>query len=213
MKKISLLIMLIVSVFMFISCESTKQEEKQQEISSSLLPGIESFLKLHPEYGTVIRVKDMPNWARGKRQQVTTGRDTYLFYMQNEEVVGVWRYKGDGAREQIFKKEITELEKSVEKQAFEDLPSYQIIDQLDLINGGKYGDILVPSFSKKTSRVTRESILRRISKKEGFTEATLYCTMDAYKANNSASYLKAHPNALKEGCLGYLKDGKFFELY
>ena len=150
---------------------------------------------------------------KGKRQQVTTNKYTYLFYMQNEEVVGVWRYKSDGGREQIFKREILELEKSVEKQTYEDLPSYQIIDQIDLITGGKYGDILIISFSKVTPRVTRESILRRISKKEGFTEATLYCTMDAYKANNSASYLKAHPNALKEGCLGYLKDGKFFELY
>ena len=52
--------MLIFSVFMFISCESTKQEERQLEINKSLLPGIESFLRLNPEYGTVINVKDMP---------------------------------------------------------------------------------------------------------------------------------------------------------
>jgi len=45
---------------MFISCESTKQEERQLEINKSLLPGIESFLRLNPEYGTVINVKDMP---------------------------------------------------------------------------------------------------------------------------------------------------------
>jgi hypothetical protein len=213
MKEISLIITLIFSVFIFISCEGTKQEEKQLEISSSLLPGIESFLKLHPEYGTVISVKDMPNWAKGKRQQVTTSRDIYLFYMQDKEVVGIWRYKSNGSREQIFKKEITELKKSVEKKAIEDLPSYKIINQVNLIAGGKYGEILITSFSKTTPRETRESVLKRIAKKEGFTEASLYCTMDAYEANSSALFLEAHPNALKEGHLGYLKDGKFFELY
>jgi len=92
---------------------------------------------------------------------------------------------------------------------FEDLPAYQIINRVDMISGKKYADVLIISFSKRTPEWRRESILRRIAKQEGFTEASLYCTMDAYSADMSASYLKAHPDALEEGYLGSLRDGKF----
>jgi len=211
MKKIFMLIVPIAILVIMISCKSPSQEESQSSLSVSLLPGIESFLSDHLEYGTVIRSKDMPNWSNGKRQQVITNKATYLFYVHNNEVVGVWRYTSNGEREQIFKKDIPETQKNVEKQAIDDLPAYTIIDQVNLITGGKFGDILITSFSRETPRITRESVLKRIAKKEGFKEATLYCTMEAYRANMSASYLKVHPNALKIGYLGSLKDGKFFD--
>lgn len=213
MKKDFMLYLFIVILIIMVSCKSSSREEEQSSLDVSLPLGIDSFLGNHPEYGTVIGSKDMPNWANGKRQQVITNIATYLFYMYKDEVVGVWRYTSNGGREQIFKKDIPELPKKVKKQATDVLPAYTVIDQVKLMTGGKYGDILIKNFSKETPRNIRESVLRRIAKKEGFTQATLYCTMEAYKANMSASYLKAHPNALKKGYLGSLKDGKFFDKY
>lgn len=200
MKKEFVFIVIISIISIMISCAKTEQE---------LLPGIESFFNQHPDYGTVLNTKDLPDWANGKRQQVTTSKGTYLFYTHNNEVVGVWLETEDGKREKIFSKEIPGLQKDIKKEAVDDLPAYTIIDQAKLISGGKSGDILITSFSKATPAKVRESVLRRIVRKEGFTEAYLYCTMEAYKANYSSSYLKAHPNALKEGYLGSLRGGKF----
>ncbi len=98
---------------------------------------------------------------------------------------------------------------TIEEEVVDALPAYTVIDQVKLLSGGKYGDILITSFSKSTPADVRESVLRRIAKKEGFTEAALYCTMEAYKANFSSSYLETHPDALNEGPLGSLKGGKF----
>lgn len=42
-------------------------------------------------------VTDMPDWANGTRQKITTTKGTYLFYFQNNEVVGVRQYNAEGA--------------------------------------------------------------------------------------------------------------------
>jgi len=45
--------------------------------------------------------------------------------------------------------------------------------------------------------------------REGLLTAAFYCTPEAYKADISASYRKAHPSALRKGSTGLLMDGKF----
>jgi hypothetical protein len=123
--------------------------------------------------------------------------------------VKIGRSTGDGKIEEISRVEIQRQQKDVEREEVDELPEYIIIDQVELISGGIHGDILVTSFSKDTSINLCESVVKSIAKKEGFTEASLYCTREAYQANFSSSYAEAHPNALKEGYLGHLKEDKF----
>lgn len=175
----------------------------------SLLPGIETFLKKHPEYGTVIYTEKMPDWANGKRQKVKTSTGEYLFYVYNNDIVGIDKYT-NGQRSKIFHKDIPQLPENVTSKSDRNLPSYKILSQVNLASGGKYGEILIPNYSRKTPKELRESTLRQIAAKEGFAQADLYSTEDAFKANSSASYSKTHPNALKKGFLGSLnRDGTF----
>ncbi len=74
---------------------------------------------------------------------------------------------------------------------------------------GRYGDILIKTYSRETPKEERESVLRSIAAKENFHQAALYCSEEAYQANNSASFLREHQNALKTCFLGSLKDGVF----
>lgn len=181
-----------------------------QAIAATILPEVKTFIEKHPGFGKTLTVEDMPDWAYGKRQQIKTQSGRYLFYIYEEEVVDVYEYLTDGTRKQIFHKDISELPADVNRKASEDLPAYVILDQFKLITGGKYGDVLVKSFSKDTPQNIVKTTLLKIAEKEGFTQACLYCTEEAYKANSSSSYLKQHPNALKEGLLGTLIDGQFY---
>lgn len=90
------------------------------------------------------------------------------------------------------------------------LPEYKVLFRVRQIHNKRvYGDILVPSLSRKTPINILEHVARAISSQEKLDDITLYCTEEAYKANNSASFLKAHPNALEEGFLGLLQEEKF----
>ncbi len=188
------------------------QENRQKVTIKSILPGIEDFVNSHPEYGSITETKDMPDWAYGKRQLVITNKYNYLFYLYGNEVTGIWKYTSNGGREQIFHKDIPELPKNVHRESTEELTAYIIIYQVDMgVSRGKAGSILITSYSKSTPKEVREKTLRKIAEKEGFTQADLYCTMEAYKANYSESFLKKHPNALKDGFLGRVReDGTFF---
>ena len=123
--------------------------------------------------------------------------------------VRIGRSAGDGKIEEISRVEIQRPQKDVEREDVYELPAYVIIDQRELISGGMHGDILITSFSKDTPIEVCESVLKSIAEKEGFTEANLFCTREAYQASLSSPYSEAHPNALKEGYLGHLKEGKF----
>ncbi len=90
------------------------------------------------------------------------------------------------------------------------LPKYVVLFSNNFMSGdGRFGDILIPSFSRQTPVWTREKIFLAIAAKEELTEASFYSSEDAYRANISASFLKTHPNALREGFLGRVKDGSF----
>jgi hypothetical protein len=82
--------------------EKDQETEKAGDLVSS---GIQIFLNQNPEYGRIQTIKDMPDWASGKRKQVVTSTGTYLFYMKNNQVVGVDEYLPGGGRRKIFIKE------------------------------------------------------------------------------------------------------------
>jgi hypothetical protein len=88
-------------------------------------------------------------------------------------------------------------------------PGYQVLDTVDMLTGGRYGEILVTSYSRQTSIAGREATLRTIMAKENLSRADLYCSEDAAKANSSSSYAAAHPDALKTCFLGSIHDGAF----
>ncbi len=208
-KHFYILLIIIVSLGVILNIGNFSSLAAGQNKDISLLPGIEAFLKMHPEYGTVIYTEKVSDWANGKREKVKTSTGEYLFYMYNNEVVGIDKYT-KGQRSKIFHKDIPQLPENVTSKADRNLPSYKILSLVNLASGGKYGEILIPNYSRKTPKELRGSTLRQIAVKEGFAQADLYSTEDAFKANASASYLKTHPNALKKGFLGSLnQDGTF----
>lgn len=91
-----------------------------------------------------------------------------------------------------------------------DLPSYEVLYSMRLLSNGRiYGEVLMESLSRKTPVEIRENLSRKIAIQEKLDDLDLFNSREAYQANNSASYLKDHPNALRKGFLGSFKEGKF----
>lgn len=178
---------------------------------SSSLKTVKQFVKEHPEYGGVNSSKEMPDWDRGKRLQINTNNGEYLFYLIGEEVVGVDKYLENGQREKVFNKEtsLSQTESSIN----DSIPEYKVLFRVELASGaGTFGEILLTSYSKETPKEERESTLRSIMKTEGFVSCVLYSTEEAYKANSSESFSKAHPHAIENGYLGQItEEGLFVE--
>jgi hypothetical protein len=100
---------------------------------------------------------------------------------------------------------------SIESVNNKSLPNYRILFRVDLISGkGVFGEVLISDYSKKTSKDEIENSLRAIIKKEGFVSAMLYSTEDAYRANMSESFSKAHPEAMEVGYLGQITEKGMF---
>ena len=96
------------------------------------------------------------------------------------------------------------------KEFNQNLPDYKVLFKVKMMHNNRvYGEVLVPSLSRADPVKSLEQIARKISKWERFDDIVLYSTEEAYKANMSASFLKAHPNALKKGYLGALREGVF----
>jgi hypothetical protein len=93
------------------------------------------------------------------------------------------------------------------------LPQYTTLFSVDLMSGkGKFGEVLIPKFSKKVKGSEKEKTFRAIMDSEGWVSISAYSTEDAYKANSSESFSKQHPNALKDGFLGSIdENGRFYE--
>ncbi len=89
------------------------------------------------------------------------------------------------------------------------LPAYKMLFANDKLGGGRFGDALVPSLSRETPLSERERVARGIAQKERLTNLAIYSTEQAYEANTSASFLKEHPDALKQGFLGSLDENTF----
>lgn len=213
-KRNFLLIILLILIIAITGCstQDTSTSNNNKNLSKEDYNAIRDFLSQNPSMGEYAYYEEASPWAKGKRYSVSTKEDTYLFYLHKNNVVGVYINGPDGILSQIYHEDIPELPDNIERAATETLPEYIIIDQMDLLSGGRYGDILVESYSTDTPMNVREKTLRAIMGKENFTEASLYCTREAYKANMSSSYSESHPQALKEGYLGMVwDDGKFYE--
>jgi hypothetical protein len=89
------------------------------------------------------------------------------------------------------------------------LPGYRMLFANDKLGGGRFGDALVPSLSRKTPVAERERVTRGIAQQERLTNLAIYSTEEAYEANTSASFLEKHPDALKHGFLGSFDENKF----
>lgn len=90
------------------------------------------------------------------------------------------------------------------------LPKYEVLFRVKQMHNGRvYGDVLVSSLSRAAPARAREQVARAILSQESLDDIALYSTRDAYEANVSAPYLESHPDALRKGFLGSLKDGTF----
>jgi hypothetical protein len=89
------------------------------------------------------------------------------------------------------------------------IPAYRMLFANDKLGGGRFGDALIPSLSRKTPVAERERLARDIAQQERLTNLAIYSTEAAYEANTSASFLAKHPDALKHGFLGSLDENKF----
>jgi hypothetical protein len=74
------------------------------DLVDPLASSIRAFLLDHPEYGTLERTDELPDWAFGKRKTVTTSTGKYVFYFEGSKVVSVDRYLMDGEKANMFEK-------------------------------------------------------------------------------------------------------------
>jgi hypothetical protein len=98
---------IIIAIFVVVILANRSAKQAQQTaIEAELLPGISTFLgQQKADFGgTVDGVTEMPDWANGPRQQVQLGSISYLFYLQDNEVVTVYRYNFNGSREEVWRK-------------------------------------------------------------------------------------------------------------
>jgi len=193
---------------------------------SYLSPWVQNFLNKHPEFsGLEHEVKNLPDSSFGKRQQVQFGTRTYIFYENDGEVVTV--YQIDEEIEMVWRKLDYEPsgvfeEKNGGREDIEVLPEYELLNAIRQglccgsravweSSGYAYGDVLVESMSRATPVQVREKTLRKISKKEGFSSASLYCSREAMKAAFSNPFRDAQQD-VSNCSLGYLgPDGNFIE--
>ena len=187
------------------------QTAKGIQLTPPLLAEISKFLRDHEEFGKPRATQSIPNWESGKRQRVTfnTGRNL-LFYTKSDQVTTIYEDDSIEGRKKVWGKyekyeKFTPLARATSKS----LPAYTVLSSYKKISGGKFGDILVPSFSRKTPVKTREAVFRAIAAKEGINDVTFYTTEEAYKANISASFARTHPDAMRKGLLGILQGGVF----
>ncbi|MBV8383051.1 MAG: tetratricopeptide repeat protein [Planctomycetaceae bacterium] len=130
--------------------------------------------------------------------------------MKDGEVVTVYEDHPSEGRKKVWGEyDRPEITKPVDRPPTDALPAYRVLFSAQKLGGGKFGDVLVLSLSRTTPASERGAIARRIAQQEGLTEISIYSSKEAYKANVSASYLKQHPDALKKGFLGSIRDGQF----
>lgn len=182
------------------------------ESSVALLPEVATFLKEHTDFGRAVASETMPDWANGKRQRVNLdlGR-SLVFYTKDGAVITVYENQtGDGQVKVWGEYDQLVDVAPVGRAAGTSLPAYTILFADEKYGGGgRFGDVWVPSLSRETSVAERERVIREIAAKEGINDLSIYSTEDAYKANVSESFAASHPNAMRQGFLGMLRDDEF----
>jgi hypothetical protein len=176
-----------------------------------MLPAVAAWTNKYSEYGKPTSITTLPDWVGGKSQRlVLDGGLTLRFYLV-EDVVNIVNEESASGALKVFGHYAAgfELPKPVKRQATDGLPSYTVLFAAENISGEIAGNVLVPSMTRSTSAAKREAAFRKIATREGLLTAAFYCTLEAYEADTSPSYRKAHPSALRKGSTGLLMDGKF----
>jgi hypothetical protein len=66
---------------------------------------IKEVHKQFPEFGTILFIEKLPNWAKGQRRAVTTlGMDSYTYYFEGVKLVSIYQ-DVNGRRVRIFQAE------------------------------------------------------------------------------------------------------------
>jgi hypothetical protein len=154
--------------------------------------------------GKVLRIVDLPNWFNGTRKRVlsTDGADYLFYFFKNHDVASITRKKDDEEKE-IYRnnepKKFTGIRPSTG-----DFPKYSVLDNVSGI-----GDIMISTFSKKTSADLMEKVMIHVAEKEGFKIGYLYCSKVAFEANYDSGYADRNPGALEKCRLGRYEKGHF----
>lgn len=190
-------------------------EDEMTKIDRDNYKSIRKFIDNNKVLGKFTYFEKKEPWLHGDRYSISTDEDTYLFYLYNEKnkVVSVNVKNEKGNIKNIYREDVPDLPDNFKRSATEKLPEYIILDQVDLMAGGRYGDVLIKSFSKKTPLKKRKEIIKAIMEKESFDQAALYSSREAFKANINSSYSESHPNALKNGYLGSMENNEFTSIY
>ncbi len=206
MKLVSISSFLIICA-LIIGCGNSQQSK------SNVLPGIETYLVEHREFGSPSSTQSLSDWEKGKRQRIqfTSGRNL-LFYLQNGKVITVYEDTETEGRKKIwgiYSSGDAEYAKDVSRQAEGEIPDYTMISAINLLAGGRHADILIPSLSRSTPLETRSNVAFAILEKEGLKSLAIYSTQDAYNADYSFSFAEQHPEA-HNGYLGSITtEGNF----
>lgn len=85
----------VFALVLFIACGSHKPAPPRPDFG--ILPEISDFLDTHKEFGNVVGIEDLPDWAKGKRQKVKFDGSikSLLFYVKDEKVVTVYEDSTD----------------------------------------------------------------------------------------------------------------------
>ncbi|MDD4957342.1 MAG: hypothetical protein PHH49_04960 [Candidatus Omnitrophica bacterium] len=203
------LFLLIIALFWGILCANTLLAEEEP-----INPVIIRFLQNHQDLGTPFSATAMPDWAMGKRQEIATSKATYLFLLKGHDIEAVYRHEKDGSRTKIFSRmnQGSPQAKKAKVSGDSGLPAHEVLGVYPLMVNGrllqdKMGEVLIPGYIKD-DKAKAEDIIRKISKKHGFLQASFYATKEAYKADNSAAYSSQHPGALEEGYIGSYNKGQ-----
>ena len=176
---------------------------------------VQDLFDSQPQFGQVSSIEAMPDWGDGPRRRVrTSGANvaSYEVYLRDGEVTTVWTERNYAERELVWgtpgaESRLDDSVVEVEADTAEELPAYTILSRVDLLVGGRYGEVLIPTMTRDDD--DRERVFRAIVAREGFTRAAFYSTEDAFTANGSAAFLEANPEALREGFLGSLTSGDY----
>jgi len=162
-----------------------------------------------------VKTDDLDSAEEIARELVRENSDRYMvrvFFYSPFQAVGsdmpAMRYEWTQAQGLVMSYD-TRLAASPEEHDSA-LPEYEVLFKVrQAFNDRVYADIFAPNITRSTSVTERERIARAICRQEGLDDVTLYSTRDAWKANDSAFYLSAHPDALRRGLLGVLRNGSF----
>lgn len=144
----------------------------QRTLNPPVLAEVSAFLNTHKEFGRPLSTQSVPDWAQGKRQRVgfDSGR-SLLFYTKDGQVVTVSEDAAGAGRKVVWgetEQYVPVPQAPATRVAVAGLPAYKVLFSVQKIGGGgKFGDVLVSSLSRRTPAKAREDIATVLSKLAG----------------------------------------------